>query len=508
MSASPVAPIPMRLASEGDRALAFGPRQAVATLILSLALYGFIALGAFLLSRLDASDAACLGLVHVGSAVALVTCWRRGRWGRAGLDCFGAILLLFAAGFRLHALVDTWAFGARIDEIYMYPNVPVPPDAISLFLEAETVALVGLLLVACAWRVAVGARVERYSFLLHLDAVPSKVPFITYVGALGVDLAGRVLGVDFGALTQLSSTLFLLGVASIYMTASRMARRPRRVLVAIAMGLPMTVLALNKGMKSEMFFPMVPAAVLFWMAYRNALLRTLFVLAAFAVLAVSQVYVFYVRSIAWHADSIERLSPVTLVSGFMGQLPYINLADALDSTSSRINLTTTHAITVALADNKGFEPGNVFGPIPATFIPRLLWPGKPVLQPGAMHTARILGIDTPLGEIRSATAAGFSTELYLGGWWIGVVVGGLAYGALLASAQAWAYRATPGFGHAAFCFLAAYWALRFDENHVVYAYTGIALFVAVLWILLKVTTTFGVKSQRSAASNVLQGRKR
>lgn len=489
-----VAPASRRLEAEPARPIAFGLRRALPALAVSLSLYAFIATWAYLLSRMGYADAACLAIVHLGSAAGLFAFWRLGRWGHARFDCFGAALLLLAVALRTQAFVDALFFGTRAEEIYMYPRVPVPDDVFLLYLKAETITLVGLLLAACAWRLRVGPNVEAHSFLLNVRTVPPQAPTVIYLAALAVDVAVRVAGVSFGALTMFSTTLFMVGVAAVYFVAARRPSRAGRVAVALAMALPMALLALNKGMKNEMLFPLVPAAVLFWTAYRSALVRLVFIVAAFAVLAVSQLYVYHVRSVAWHAEGIERKSPIVLIAGFLDELPGVDLHDALDSTSSRVNMTVAHAMTVTLADHNGFEPGNVFGPIPATFVPRFLWPGKPVLQPGALHTARILDIHTPVTEIRSATAAGFATELYLGGWWAGVVLGMLAYGFLLASAQRWALQRTPGFGHLAFCFLAFYWAFRFDENHVVYSYTAIAFMVGFLWALRRASGAFGLKS--------------
>lgn len=480
-------------ARSSEAPVAFGPARAFRALIVSVLAYAVIVACAFLLSRIGFSDRTSLVVVHVASAAGLLAFWRLGRWGRARFDSFGAALLLLAVAFRLQALIDASFFGARVEELYRYPGVPTPEDAFLLLLKAETITLAGLLLVACAWRLGVGRRVERHSFLLNVRAVPPQMPLFVYLAALGVDVSTRVLGVSFGALTQLSATLFMLGVASIYFVASRRGGRFGAVLVAVLMALPMTFLALNKGMKSEMFVPLLPAAALFWIGYRSLLLRGAFVVLAVVVLAVSQAYVHYVRDIAWGSDGIQRVSPIALIGGFLDGLPSIDPREALDSTSSRVNMTVSHAITVALADHNGHEPGNVFGPIPATFIPRLLWPGKPVLQPGAAHTARILGIDAPLEEIRSATAAGFSAELYLGGWWIGLVFGALAYGVLLAWAQGWALRRTPGFGHLSLCFLVAYWAFRFDENHVVYSYTTIPIVMGVLWLVHSIARTLGAR---------------
>lgn len=496
MAASPAS---NGLVSSAARPIDFGLRQAFPALALSLTVYAFMAVWAVLLSQEGLSDAFCLAVVHAASAAGLLVFWRLGRWGRARFDCFGAVLLLFASVYRLHALIDTCFFGTRVEQIYVYGTVPMPEDAFMLFFKAETIALLGLLLVACSWRMRVGTHVESHSFLKSSGAVPVLIAVIAYIAALGVDILTRVIGVSFGVLAMFSGTLFLVGVASIYFVAARRASRSGRVALAFAMALPMTLLALNKGMKSEIFLPLIPAAIHYWIGYRHVVARTTFVLLASSILALSQLYVFHVRQVAWHSEGIERVSPVVLLRGFIEALPTINATDAVDSISSRINLTITHAITVTLADENGLEPGNVFAPIPATFVPRFLWPNKPVLMPGAQHTARIQDLSVPLTEINSATAAGFVTELYLGGGWLGVVLGAIAYGFLLASAQRWALRRAPGFGHLVFCFLAAYWALRFDENHVVYSYTGVVFLVAFLWSLRKLASAFGLRSTPAAS---------
>ena len=488
--------------------LAFGLRQALPALTLSLTAFALVAALAALLSESGVSEAIVLAIIHVGSAVGLLIFWRLGRWGRARFDSFGAALLVLAVAFRLHALIDTLAFGTRFEVIQRYPAIPLPDNNVLLFLKAESIAFAGLLLVVCAWRMRIGLRVEAYSYLLHGKSVPVLTAILAYLAALVVDILIRVLGIGFGALTSFSTTLFMVGVASIYFVAARRASGPGRVTLALAMGLPMMLLALNKGMKSEIFIPLIPAAILFWYAYPRTLVRCMFVALAIFALALSQLYVHHVRQVAWTSDGIARVSPVVLATGFLEKLPTTNPLDALDSISSRVNMTVPRAITVTLADNHGFEPRNVFMPIPATFIPRFLWPDKPVLMPGAQHTARILGLDVPLTEIRSATAAGFMTELYLGGGWLGVIIGGLAFGLLLASAQRWALRRTPGFGHMVFCFLAVYWAFRFDEFQVVYSYTAIVYLVVFLWLLRKVTGAFGLKSSMGIRSEYSMSKRR
>ncbi len=180
--------------------------------------------------------------------------------------------------------------------------------------------------------------------------------------------------------------------------------------------------------------------------------------------------------------------------------------DLLNASGARINQTITHAVTVALADHRGHEPVAVFGLIPASVIPRVIWPSKPVIQPGVMHTIRIYGANVHASQVRSATAAGFWTELYLGGWWWGVLLGSSFYGLLLATAQRWAWRFDPGFGHQAFCFLVLYSTFRFDEMHVVYAYTSIVFSMAFIWMLGHASRFLGLGSMKEVNTNGREAR--
>ena len=492
--------------SPGVRVVDFKAGHAIQALLVSAVVYGFFMAWAILLPRMGVSDHVGLALAHAGAGAAFLTFWRLGRWGGARFDSFGAALLLMSAVFRLHALIDALIYGTRAEEMYRYRTLPVPDPVIDLLLKGEFITTVGLLLVACSWRLGIGGRIEYFSFLRQNQPVPLKLAVGVYLAALLVDVASRVLWIGFGPLEQITSLLFGFGVAAIYFIAARGQSRVRQVFLAGALGMPMSFLAMNSGMKSEMLFPIVPAALLYWSRFNNLPARGFALALGIALLALSQLYVHYVRDTTWKSTGIVHTSAGELVAGFGDQVGAMKSTDALDSISSRVNLTIAHATSVTLADNRGHEPMEVFGMIPASVIPRMFWPGKPIMRPGAMQTARILGGNIPESEIRSSTAAGFAAEFYLGGWWLGVIVGCGLYGLMLAWAQKWSFRYFPGFGHQALCFLALYWAIRFDENHVVYAFTSIVFTVVFLWMLNRVTKVFGLHSTglpRRQASKVL-----
>ena len=484
-------------AATASRPISFDLRHALRALLFSSAVYGFFLCWAVLLARIGVSDRTCLALAHVGGAVALLVCWKLGRWGSARFDSFGAALLLIGVAFRVFAFFDTLVFGTRIDDLYRFRTLPLPDPVIDLLLKGELITVVGMLLVACSWRVSVGPRIERFSLLGNAYQVPPRLPLLVYVAAIAINVARRIFGLDFGPLAQVLTLVFTFGIAAIYFIAIRRGSALRQVATAGVLALPMSLLALTSGMKEEMLFPFIPAAILYWTKFRHPLMRAAALVLGLALFGVSQLYVQYVRQTTWRGTDTLQVSTEDLLQGFGQSTSEAESSETMKAVGLRLNQTTTHVTTVTLADHRGYAPMEIFGLIPASLVPRLLWPGKPVIQPGAMHTARILGGNIPAAQIRSATAAGFFTELYLGGWWWGTILGSILYGVLLAASQKWALGYTPGFGHGAYCFLVLYSTLRFDENHVVYAYTSIVFTVVFIWMLKHASKMIGLGSSAS-----------
>lgn len=476
-----------------DRPLnSFRGKALIRALVASCAIYlAFFGIACLLAS--DGGDSRlAMVLVHFGAAASFLAYWRLGRWGTAKYGSFGAALLLVSAIFRFQAAFDTITFGMRIEAI---PNtVPLTDPVMFWLLKGELLTQAGVLMVVSAWRVSMGRRIEEFSFLRNYRGAPIRLLAFAYTAGLAVNLVGQFAPDVLGPFQQLASLMFSFSVAAIYFIAARQGKVRRQVAVALLLAMPMVVLALGLGVKESLFFPLVPAALLYWFGYRSLALRVLLAGFVFFALALSQLYVGYVRANTWQTNSADTSALETL-SGFGDEFGSMGMLDGLEQISFRINMTSAHAITVCLADRYGYEPFEVFGLIPASVVPRILWPGKPVLRPGAMQTARIRGVRGDLADISSATAAGFSTELYLGGGVLGVFLGAGLYGLLLAGAQKWVLRMDPGFGHEAFTFMAMYWTLRFDEKAVVYAYTSIMFIVVYIWLMKKVAAGFGLRSR-------------
>lgn len=422
-----------------------------------------------------------LPIIHTGSAVSLLVFWKKINWGKARYDVFGAALLLFYAMFKIQAALDGLIYGPRIDQIYN--TVPLPKDLTWLFLKSESLNHIGILLLVATWRQTVGDQIEKFSFLNNYRLVERQLPAIVWTAAIVIELMRRVGGQNFGIFAQISGLTYQFGVVSIFFIASTQRGQYRQVLTALILAVPMVLLALGTGMKENMIFPLTPAAIIIWFSFRSISLKVALALLIVILLAYSQLYVQFVRQVSWGIGG-SKYSNAQLLEGFQRYLKSTSLTDGLESISSRVNMTISRATTVAIADARGFEPYNIFAPIPGSLIPRFIWPGKPVLMPGAQHTLRIHGINAPPREAWSATAAGFFTELYLGGGIIGWAFGIIFYAVLLARIQLYTLRRIPGFGHLALSFITVYWALRFEEKHIVYAYTGL-IFNFIFLILIE-----------------------
>ena len=97
-----------------------------------------------------------------------------------------------------------------------------------------------------------------------------------------------------------------------------------------------------------------------------------------------------------------------LIETFLAKIDAEKLLKGVDRTAARINLTNTHAWTMTIADNVGLLPDEIFGSLATIFVPRLIWPEKPIYDPGLQQSYRVFGYHK---RLVSSTAAGFVTEL-------------------------------------------------------------------------------------------------
>jgi hypothetical protein len=98
-------------------------------------------------------------------------------------------------------------------------------------------------------------------------------------------------------------------------------------------------------------------------------------------------------------------------------------------------LSTINQLTqvVRVVEEDGFLHGETLDYLAVAFIPRALWPEKPTIAKGAWFALRIGQANlTPGGDIVNSINMTIPGELYLNFGWVGVFIGLLLFGAVIA----------------------------------------------------------------------------
>ena len=89
---------------------------------------------------------------------------------------------------------------------------------------------------------------------------------------------------------------------------------------------------------------------------------------------------------------------------------------------------------VDLVERNGIYGGQASAPLIAAFIPRILWPDKPQVQLGAWFALEIGAASiTASGRANNSVNMTVHGELYLDFGWLGIVLGGIMFGGLIAA---------------------------------------------------------------------------
>jgi hypothetical protein len=196
---------------------------------------------------------------------------------------------------------------------------------------------------------------------------------------------------------------------------------------------PFLVLALRSGMKGEVALVMLP--ILLPIFRRMTVVRFAF-LGSFMLFVVLFLFPFseawrQANWASWHG--YENAGIPAIASRVFDQWahdgPVETASQSLASWATRGSSAEMGGLVMQLADRDGFIGPVLIEGLATVFVPRVLWPDKPMYTPGAWFTWYLGQASSP--EIAtSATAMMLPTELY---WMFGLlgVVPGMAFLALL-----------------------------------------------------------------------------
>lgn len=342
--------------------------------------------------------------------------------------------IVFIIGFVLPVLVIFMPAEGPVDAPSFGYSLLRPVDVI----RGQLATLLGLFSLLIGYAIPVGTFVpfmprirNDWSPAAALGVAILMIPFGWLISA--ITMTGLV---KFSAASGFWSVLSSSSQYGIALAAIVYVRHRSRIAFAIlAVVVPITsFLALFTGSKYAVLIPWAMIVLSTILVQRRIAARWI-VLAVFATALVYPVGMFVRQDIL----AGNTLSPVTALrqpvatlgrmAGFVtGSEPLNYLQEGLISTVARMDCIG--AASVLIRDTprvSPFQRGRTLGLFFVAFIPRVLWPGKPIITIGQWFT------DTYGSgpEIESSTAPSQIGEFFINFGYLGIIGGMLVYGILL-----------------------------------------------------------------------------
>lgn len=451
-----------------------------------------------------AFGAAWLPVLFLAGMTVILLTWRQVQWPDTWSRylSLGAVLLLMCATDRVFYIADYFVTGPQFDQWPFF--VEHPQTAV---FKAEIIAILGPLLTILAWRQCGGLKVSP-GVVMERPKQTYRVVQIIYVMALvGMFATERIPRLAAMA-GQLLPTLLGLGLVSTFLLPmARLRRASSRLIATVLLSLPFMALASSTGMKENIILAVIPSGVMAWRWFRHPLARASMIAAGLVALALITSYVNLYRAEVWTPQNYGLPISDSVPQDFVDQIKTDGMPDTvaggLEAFIHRSDASFAHGWAVSIADEQALHPRMVLGPLVYVFIPRIAWPGKPLIQVGWEYSGLVFG-QRYMSQFRSSTAAGFYPGLYLGAGWPAVVIGALLAGALLAGMTRLALKFGGSLAAGLYIFSLLPFMLRMNENWPDGVLAGPVItlvYLLVIVSLAKVIARVAFPSQRTPATS-------
>lgn len=426
-----------------------------------------------------------LPVLFATSGLVAVLGWRLVRWpdNWSRYFSFGALLLLMCVLNRVFYIADYFIAGARFDE---WP-FPVLSPQVALF-KAEVITLIGTFITVLAWKLSGGMRISP-ALALQRENNSYVVLVVAYAISLIAMSISALRPVVAASLGQLLPTLLGLGLVCAFLVpVVRVRNGLRRLVLVSTMSAPFILLAAGTGMKENIILAILPTAIVVWRFFRHPIVRVAFVPVGIVTLGLITSYVNFYRATVWNSDTQE--SSEYVLQNFVDQAR----KSGIDNTTSagvegfikRNNASIHRGFAVSIADEQRLYPSLVFSPLIYVFVPRILWPEKPLIRQGWEYSGVVFG-QQYISLSDSSMAAGLYPSLYLGGGWSAFILGAILIGALLAIMTRIALRFGGTMAASLYIFSMLPSIIRLDETWTVGAVTGPVISCAYVLAIMGLT---------------------
>lgn len=341
--------------------------------------------------------------------------------------------------------------------------------------QAEMVFLASTVLFWMGWRLVI-----RRPTWVPLRELSSRQLAAIYFASLFLYLLTGVL-FNIAALGVLVSLFRAFGLGAVTVMLFREGPYTfgrARSIIPLAMLIPFAYLSLQSGSKSDLVIVTMPVLLA---ALRRLTVLRLMILIAFtaAMFAFIVPLTSEIRNANWFRNEDIGLSEATarvesswqaqglLETARLGAMEFVHRASSAES----------GALVMSLVDRDGHIGSETIKGWLAIFVPRILWPDKPLYAPGAWFTWYIGEAESP-ETATTSTAMMLGTELFWMYGVMGVLVGMLGLGALYAATwRALAAETDTSVLSLASVLAFLVMAIRLEESAVIYAISAPVIFL-------------------------------
>ena len=386
--------------------------------------WGLIGVSLALLHR-PSEWQACVGVLMLFQAFCGVLTWHRFRLTRdAVLPDFLTVMLfnLFitktVTALGLFVRANAEAFGEVGQLLLKRESVPLEYQ-----FQAELVFLLAAVVFTGVWRALEGRRLRA---LWHQP--PSKIVWAVY-GLTGVGYLGFVFA-GFGASAAMTENLLRMfaigGLAVLLGGRGPYAMGRWKSWLAMAGLVPFLVLALRSGMKGEVALVMLPILL---PIFRRMTVVGFAFLGSFMLFVLLFVFPFseawrQANWGSWHGYENAGIPAVAsrVFDRWANDGPVETATQSLASWATRSSSAEAGGLVMQLADRDGLIGPVLIEGLATVFVPRVLWPDKPMYTPGAWFTWYLGQASSP-ETATTSTGMMLPTELYWMFGPLGVVLG-------------------------------------------------------------------------------------
>lgn len=362
--------------------------------------------------------------LYLSTAFSFLRVWQKFPWpdGPSSFLSFGGLLLLSSAVRRFLHISDFLLSGERFSDWPFYD----PNPSWDTFI-AEIIIVIGTFIALFSWSTFGGYKFSLKGIFSSQENQYRYTSYLIYSSSLGILFLNYALplGKLFG---QLSTAFIYLGYVAIFYIVKEIKSPSRKIIFSIILTLPFLIVSAASGMKANVIISFLPILLILWFELKSIYQRFIIILLLAIFLILNSGLSNYIRFNYWYKGESAQAS--SILGEYVEYLKTVDVSGFVDEEARsflrRINSSYSYGYAVSIAETRGYQPDLVFSPLLYIFVPRLIWPGKPLVLSALEYNRMVFG------SAHSSMDCGFFTGLFLGGGWFSLVLGSAFTGSLLA----------------------------------------------------------------------------